>query len=151
MFTPGRPCMLTPQVLNAAALPLPLSLGLPIGQHISFKALDSEGKDVYRSYTPVSDDKQRGWVDFVIKIYPQVGGGRGGGQGRGGGVVSGQEKCRVQGRRGQGAGGSRAGCRVRPCCRPLRCPRVQEMSDIPMVWQNWCDSCDKRSSLHCMM
>ena len=33
---------------------------------------DAEGKDVYRAYTPVSDDKQKGRVDFVIKIYPQV-------------------------------------------------------------------------------
>lgn len=46
-------------------------LGLPIGQHISFLAKDDEGKDVYRSYTPVSDDDQLGSVDFVIKIYPQ--------------------------------------------------------------------------------
>jgi len=47
-------------------------LGLPIGQHMSFVAKDNEtGKDVYRSYTPVSDDEQRGSVDFVIKVYPQ--------------------------------------------------------------------------------
>ena len=106
--------MLTPQVLNAAALPLPLSLGLPIGQHISFKALDSEGKDVYRSYTPVSDDKQRGWVDFVIKIYPQVGGGGGGRGGEGAWSVgrrnagSREGGGRVQGGAGQGAGYVRA-------------------------------------------
>jgi cytochrome-b5 reductase len=45
-------------------------LGLPIGQHISFRAKDSDGKDVYRSYTPVSDDDLLGAVEFVIKIYP---------------------------------------------------------------------------------
>ena len=33
---------------------------------------DADGKDVYRSYTPISDDKQKGRVDFVIKLYPQV-------------------------------------------------------------------------------
>eukprot|EP00983_Pelagomonas_calceolata_P132219 1161845-Pelagomonas_calceolata.AAC.6 len=46
-------------------------LGLPIGQHMTFLAKDENGKDVYRSYTPVSDDQQRGSVDFVIKVYPQ--------------------------------------------------------------------------------
>mmetsp|Transcript_738 Transcript_738/g.2013 ORF Transcript_738/g.2013 Transcript_738/m.2013 type:complete len:292 (-) Transcript_738:43-918(-) len=53
-------------------LPSPnMRLGLPIGQHISFMAKDDDGKDVYRSYTPVSDDDQLGSVDFVIKVYPQ--------------------------------------------------------------------------------
>jgi cytochrome-b5 reductase len=46
-------------------------LGLPIGQHMSFLAQDEAGKDVYRSYTPVSDDQQLGSVDFVMKVYPQ--------------------------------------------------------------------------------
>ncbi|KAF5827986.1 hypothetical protein DUNSADRAFT_18392 [Dunaliella salina] len=46
-------------------------LGLPIGQHMSFLAKDENGKDIYRSYTPISDDQQRGSVDFVIKVYPQ--------------------------------------------------------------------------------
>ena len=46
-------------------------LGLPIGQHMSFRAQDTDGKDVYRSYTPVTDDDQLGTVDFVIKVYPQ--------------------------------------------------------------------------------
>lgn len=46
-------------------------LGLPIGQHVQFKAKGEDGKDVYRSYTPVSDNDQLGSVDFVIKIYPQ--------------------------------------------------------------------------------
>ena len=31
-------------------------LGLPIGQHISLKYIDAEGKDVLRSYTPVSSN-----------------------------------------------------------------------------------------------
>lgn len=46
-------------------------LMLQIGQHITFLAKDAEGKDVYRAYTPVSDDDQLGSVEFVIKIYPQ--------------------------------------------------------------------------------
>jgi hypothetical protein len=44
-------------------------LGLPIGQHISFKFVDADGKDVIRSYTPVSSDDELGYVDFVIKVY----------------------------------------------------------------------------------
>ncbi|GLC37383.1 hypothetical protein PLESTB_001593200 [Pleodorina starrii] len=46
-------------------------LGLPVGQHITFLAKGDDGKDIYRPYTPVSDDDQLGSVDFVIKIYPQ--------------------------------------------------------------------------------
>lgn len=42
-------------------------LGLPVGQHISFKYTDAEGKDVIRSYTPTRDGY--GFVDFVVKIY----------------------------------------------------------------------------------
>ncbi len=45
-------------------------LGLPIGQHISFSAKGPDGKDVIRSYTPVSDDDLLGAVEFVVKIYP---------------------------------------------------------------------------------
>jgi cytochrome-b5 reductase len=48
-----------------------MRLGLPIGQHISFLMKGEDGKDVYRAYTPVSDDAQLGFVDFVIKVYPQ--------------------------------------------------------------------------------
>lgn len=46
-------------------------LGLPIGQHISFKYLDKEDNnaEVIRSYTPTSSDDEVGYVDFVIKIY----------------------------------------------------------------------------------
>jgi hypothetical protein len=44
-------------------------LGLPIGQHISLKYVDENGKEVQRSYTPVSSDDDRGFVDFVIKVY----------------------------------------------------------------------------------
>lgn len=44
-------------------------LGLPIGQHISFKFTDDNGKLVQRSYTPTSSDLDVGHVDFVIKVY----------------------------------------------------------------------------------
>ena len=44
-------------------------LGLPIGQHISLKYVDKDGKDVIRSYTPTSSDDDLGYVDFVIKVY----------------------------------------------------------------------------------
>lgn len=54
------------------ALPHPdQRLGLPVGQHITFLAQDADGKDIYRPYTPVSDDDQLGSVDFVIKLYPE--------------------------------------------------------------------------------
>jgi cytochrome-b5 reductase len=44
-------------------------LGLPIGQHISFKFNDENGKLVQRSYTPTSCNHNVGHVDFVIKVY----------------------------------------------------------------------------------
>lgn len=42
-------------------------LGLPIGQHVSLKFTNTEGKDVTRSYTPV--ESNRGEVSLVIKVY----------------------------------------------------------------------------------
>jgi cytochrome-b5 reductase len=53
------------------ALPAGRKLGLPIGQHISFCFTDGDGKQVMRSYTPVTGDETMGYVDFVIKVYPQ--------------------------------------------------------------------------------
>ena len=45
-------------------------LGLPIGQHITLRYVDAKtGEEVQRSYTPVSSDDERGYVDFVIKVY----------------------------------------------------------------------------------
>ncbi|CAH1126316.1 unnamed protein product [Ceutorhynchus assimilis] len=43
-------------------------LGLPVGQHIHLSAR-IEGDLVIRSYTPVSSDDDRGYVDLVIKVY----------------------------------------------------------------------------------
>jgi len=45
-------------------------LGLPIGQHMSFRAT-IEGKEVYRPYTPVTSDDELGYFDLVVKVYPQ--------------------------------------------------------------------------------
>ncbi|GLV31970.1 uncharacterized protein CBL_07730 [Carabus blaptoides fortunei] len=43
-------------------------LGLPIGQHIHLSA--KIGDDlIIRSYTPVSSDEDKGYVDLVIKVY----------------------------------------------------------------------------------
>jgi len=51
------------------ALPKPNDvLGLPIGQHLSLKIV-VDGKDVYRSYTPVSSDDDLGHFDLVVKVY----------------------------------------------------------------------------------
>jgi cytochrome-b5 reductase len=44
-------------------------LGLPVGQHISLRYTDESGKLVMRSYTPVSSDDAKGYVDLVIKVY----------------------------------------------------------------------------------
>lgn len=57
-------------------LPSPvITLGLPIGQHISIgaKLLQPDGstKEVVRSYTPISDHDQCGHFDLLIKTYPQ--------------------------------------------------------------------------------
>jgi len=43
-------------------------LGLPIGQHIAIRA-EIDGKPVSRSYTPVSNNSDRGMLQLVIKMY----------------------------------------------------------------------------------
>jgi cytochrome-b5 reductase len=44
-------------------------LGLPVGQHISLKYTDSDGKVVSRAYTPTSSDDEVGYVEFVVKVF----------------------------------------------------------------------------------
>ncbi|TPX33383.1 hypothetical protein SmJEL517_g03766 [Synchytrium microbalum] len=44
-------------------------LGLPIGQHISV-GVEVEGREVSRSYTPISSDDDKGYFDLLIKSYP---------------------------------------------------------------------------------
>lgn len=43
-------------------------LGLPIGKHVSLTATINDAV-VSRSYTPVSSDEDKGYVEFVIKVY----------------------------------------------------------------------------------
>ncbi|KAF8167924.1 hypothetical protein B0H34DRAFT_670237 [Crassisporium funariophilum] len=43
-------------------------LGLPVGQHISVSA-EINGKVITRSYTPISNDDDRGRFDLIIKTY----------------------------------------------------------------------------------
>lgn len=43
-------------------------LGLPVGQHIHLSATIN-GELVIRSYTPVSSDDDKGFVDLVVKVY----------------------------------------------------------------------------------
>ncbi|VDO75352.1 unnamed protein product [Schistosoma curassoni] len=43
-------------------------LGLPAGNHVYFSA-KIDGNMVVRPYTPITLDTQKGYVDFVIKVY----------------------------------------------------------------------------------
>ncbi|PYH81780.1 hypothetical protein BO82DRAFT_414587 [Aspergillus uvarum CBS 121591] len=44
-------------------------IGLPIGQHVAIRA-NVDGKTVSRSYTPTSNNLDRGVLELVIKCYP---------------------------------------------------------------------------------
>ena len=44
-------------------------LGLPCGQHFLTRIKGPDGKNVIRAYTPISNDKQSGSVDLLIKVY----------------------------------------------------------------------------------
>ncbi|KAJ5116533.1 hypothetical protein N7456_000881 [Penicillium angulare] len=44
-------------------------LGLPIGQHVAIKA-EVDGNLVTRSYTPTSNNNDRGRIELVVKCYP---------------------------------------------------------------------------------
>ncbi|KAK6519612.1 NADH-cytochrome b5 reductase [Arthrobotrys megalospora] len=44
-------------------------LGLPIGQHVSIAAT-IDGKEIARSYTPISSDLNKGYFELLIKSYP---------------------------------------------------------------------------------
>lgn len=46
-----------------------MALGLPIGQHLSIRG-QVNGKAVSRSYTPVSNNHDKGELRLVIKMYP---------------------------------------------------------------------------------
>ncbi|KAL0008236.1 hypothetical protein SO802_009738 [Lithocarpus litseifolius] len=52
------------------ALPKPTSvLGLPVGQHIICRGIDSQGEEVIRPYTPVTLDSHVGYFELVVKMY----------------------------------------------------------------------------------
>jgi cytochrome-b5 reductase len=52
------------------ALPTQTSvLGLPIGQHVAIRA-NINGTTVTRSYTPTSNNTDRGRIELVVKCYP---------------------------------------------------------------------------------
>lgn len=53
---------------NVYRFAIPHKLGLPIGQHVSVRALIN-GRYVMRSYTPISDYDATGYVDLLIKTY----------------------------------------------------------------------------------
>ncbi|KAG6017325.1 hypothetical protein E4U43_001704 [Claviceps pusilla] len=45
-------------------------LGLPTGQHVMMRLRDSRRREpIIRAYTPVSDGKDKAWMDVLIKIY----------------------------------------------------------------------------------
>ena len=44
-------------------------LGVPVGKHQKLISEDENGERASRSYTPVSTDKNVGFVDFVTEIY----------------------------------------------------------------------------------
>lgn len=51
-----------------------MPFGLPIGQHVVFTATTAtpkhpEGEEIQRKYTPISPLSDRGFVDFLIKVY----------------------------------------------------------------------------------
>ncbi|KAG6072282.1 hypothetical protein E4U30_007304 [Claviceps sp. LM220 group G6] len=49
------------------------TLGLPTGQHVMMRIRDSRGRaPIIRAYTPISDGEQKGWLDLLIKIYPNT-------------------------------------------------------------------------------
>jgi len=51
-------------------LPHPNSvLGLPTGQHIAIRH-EVDGKQLARSYTPTSSNKDRGRLELTVKVYP---------------------------------------------------------------------------------
>lgn len=46
------------------------SLGLPTGQHLMIRLRDPVTREaIIRSYTPVSETSQRGYVDILVKVY----------------------------------------------------------------------------------
>ena len=72
LFKLSKKTLVSPNVYRFVfALPNPDDvLGLPTGQHIALRAT-IHGKMVQRSYTPVSNNKDLGRIELLIKVYPQ--------------------------------------------------------------------------------
>jgi cytochrome-b5 reductase len=72
LFKLSKKILVSPNVYRFVfALPNPDDvLGLPTGQHIALRATIL-GKVVQRSYTPVSNNKDLGRIELLIKVYPQ--------------------------------------------------------------------------------
>jgi cytochrome-b5 reductase len=45
-------------------------LGLPLGRHIYLRAF-IDGEETRRPYTPITSDKEPGYFDLLIKVYPE--------------------------------------------------------------------------------
>jgi ferredoxin-NADP reductase len=48
-----------------------LLIGLPVGQHIHLSA-KIDDQIVIRSYTPVTSDEDKGYMDLVIKVWSSI-------------------------------------------------------------------------------
>lgn len=70
-FKLAKKILVSPNVYRFVfALPNPDDvLGLPTGQHIALRATIA-GKSVARSYTPVSNNKDLGRIELLVKVYP---------------------------------------------------------------------------------
>ncbi len=73
-FNMAGPILLLTDYWSACRFALPHKdqpIGLPIGQHISLKAIKpaADGTEIFKPYTPISDDDLLGYVDFVIKVF----------------------------------------------------------------------------------
>ena len=54
-------------------------LGLPVGQHLMVRLRDPVTREaIIRSYTPISEINDKGFMDMLVKVYFATGGGKGG-------------------------------------------------------------------------
>lgn len=55
------------------------TLGLPVGQHLMVRLKDPATREsIIRSYTPISEINDRGYMDMLVKVYFSTPGGKGG-------------------------------------------------------------------------
>ncbi|TWU75562.1 hypothetical protein ED733_006297 [Metarhizium rileyi] len=54
-------------------------VGLPVGQHLMMRVRDPATREsIIRAYTPISEAKEQGWLDVLVKIYHDTPDRRGG-------------------------------------------------------------------------